>query len=332
MENRNQQYLNSMYRLSTLLLALLLQTPIFCQDIEVKYEVNSETKEVVFSYEKNYVGSITVNLKLTQLTNTFSEKNVISVAKGDKGILLTLKPIDSKKNIRFTYTYSSFRGALIRRIKEYNDYLLPYPEGREAKLEKELNDLKEVERMLGLTGTDRELMELNSPDNYYSLKFDLEMHASVTACRGGIVIKVVDDVNTNAEKIISLRQNKVEIEHKDGSVGRYRGFAQGGILVKEGESIYPGKRLGKVGNQRLSTGFYYSLFYIKDINFETGSKASPTQSKVSYEYLTPRFIHAKGSDYLQEGKSYQSIHPQELIIQEMTRKERKRFIKQREDK
>lgn len=76
------------------------------------------------------------------------------------------------------------------------------------------------------------------------------------ASRGGIVIK------TNGTSFGSCcsgcqpweESNRVHIRHQDGTLGVYRHFKHNGVLVVEGQRVYRGDAIGKVGATGCATG------------------------------------------------------------------------------
>lgn len=77
----------------------------FCQtrNIEVTYKQNDD-KTVDFYYTKPEHGTYTVQVTFNNLENAYTQK-FVETAKGKKGKLFTLKPINPKKGISFSYKY-----------------------------------------------------------------------------------------------------------------------------------------------------------------------------------------------------------------------------------
>jgi murein DD-endopeptidase MepM/ murein hydrolase activator NlpD len=90
----------------------------------------------------------------------------------------------------------------------------------------------------------------------YAFDFPSPEGRLVYASRGGIVIK------TNGTSFGSCcsgcqpweESNRVHIRHQDGTLGVYRHFKHNGVLVVEGQRVYRGDAIGKVGATGCATG------------------------------------------------------------------------------
>lgn len=84
--------------------------------------------------------------------------------------------------------------------------------------------------------------------------------------------------------------NYISVQHSDGSVAHYRHLKKDGVLVKEGDEVAKGQKIGYSGN----TG--YSAFPHLHFEVVQNGRQAPT-----------RFVTKKGVKYLRPGKFYKSV-------------------------
>ncbi|MFT4248972.1 MAG: M23 family metallopeptidase [Pseudomonas sp.] len=94
------------------------------------------------------------------------------------------------------------------------------------------------------------------PANFYALDFALPERTPVLAARDGVVIEVRDDFHEAGRDPARFGNgaNLVRVLHADGSIAIYAHLAPGGIVVRLGQAVRSGERLGLSGNTGLSTG------------------------------------------------------------------------------
>ena len=108
----------------------------------------------------------------------------------------------------------------------------------------------------------------------YAFDFPKSLGANVRAARGGIVTKAKESSSQScwngsacANCTGSASGNVVKILHQDGTEGVYVHFRQNGVLVSEGQRVYRGDLIGKVGTTGCSTGPHLHFHVVE----ETGS-------------------------------------------------------------
>ncbi len=124
----------------------------------------------------------------------------------------------------------------------------------------------------------------------YALDFKVKEGTVICAAREGKVIAARSDSDKGGLKDENLSDgNYITIQHTDGSVAHYWHLKKDGVLVKEGEDVVKGQRIGLSGN----TG--YSAF--PHLHFEVA---------VNGRQLPTRFLTKKGTMHLRPGKFYRN--------------------------
>jgi murein DD-endopeptidase MepM/ murein hydrolase activator NlpD len=86
----------------------------------------------------------------------------------------------------------------------------------------------------------------------YAIDFQMPVGTMVVAARAGLVVAARGEFyDGNGE---DLHENFVFIKHDDGTVARYFHLTHDGALVKVGESVKQGERVGLSGNTGQTTG------------------------------------------------------------------------------
>ena len=94
------------------------------------------------------------------------------------------------------------------------------------------------------------------PQNRYALDFAANEGTPVLAAREGVVMQVESDFDKaglNREKY-GGRANFVRIVHDDGSMALYAHLKPEGVLVRTGQRVRAGQRIGLSGNTGFTTG------------------------------------------------------------------------------
>ena len=88
-----------------------------------------------------------------------------------------------------------------------------------------------------------------------AIDFTMPVGTSVLAARSGIVIDVKEDSNRGCAKRSCLDfANKITILHDDGSMAEYVHLKKKGALVKRGEQVQAGQKIGLSGDTGFSSG------------------------------------------------------------------------------
>ena len=96
----------------------------------------------------------------------------------------------------------------------------------------------------------------SDPQNRYAIDFACDEGTPVVAARGGVVMQVESDfekAGLDREKY-GGRANFVRVLHDDGTMGLYAHLKPEGVLVRVGQRVRQGQRIGLSGNTGFTTG------------------------------------------------------------------------------
>lgn len=283
------------------------------RDVEIIYQKNTDNS-IDFNFRKHVPGCFWVVIKFDQLQNT-NQSTYRGYVQGSSGKVLTLKPKDPNQGIGFSYSFQYHRGKVLRRLKDNFVYLLPFENNIKTKVQK----LGYLAKRLGK----------GAPDSWTAFQFRTEKEEVVLAARKGLVVKVVDEFISDTTKNCCFKDgvNEVLIEHKDGTLARYSGFKKGSIKVEEGQVVYPQDKLGLSGRYDSDTDhklhfclYYLSTPYIENLNTEA-------QKMNRFTYVNPCFHWKGGESIILPGNDYVAETTKELVMQEFSRREKKKYLK-----
>jgi murein DD-endopeptidase MepM/ murein hydrolase activator NlpD len=115
-------------------------------------------------------------------------------------------------------------------------YILPYPAGQSYRL---------MQGYCYPKGGHR---------NQLAYDFETPIGTQVIAARSGVVMKVHGDLPDDGRQPESGQHNHIMIKHDDGTVAFYAHLKQGSIVVKVGERVSQGQRIGESGNSGNTQG------------------------------------------------------------------------------
>ncbi|KGE15501.1 peptidoglycan DD-metalloendopeptidase family protein [Sphingobacterium deserti] len=273
-------------------------------------------KSVEITYQKLDPGTFTVALTFKELQNAEAAKTEYTL-RGYSGQLTTLTPSNKDQSISYSYTYRFIRGKLNPRVNEEITYALPYEAGT-------LMSIREASFLKA------SYFGNSTPDDWKSYVMTTTSQQTVVASRKGIVVEVnnkFEDAGQEGSSYTSER-NDVTVEHEDGSIASYAGFAKNSIAVKVGTEVLPGTVLGK--NVKRDTdrfGIYFMVMYLKSADFNMNKGKNMATTKSFYGFLTPKFWVNNQPETLSDKSQYDAEIPNEVITQEMSKKELKRYNK-----
>ncbi|PXY01509.1 hypothetical protein DF185_08470 [Marinifilum breve] len=281
-------------------------------DIELRYERKSDNT-VDFNYSKNVYGTYYLLIKFDDLTNAMQTSYGTHVS-GHTGRFFTLKPKNPSSGIGFSYTYIYQRGRVNPRIKDDMVYMLPFKPNTKVKVQKA--------EYMGLT------FGKGSPDNFNAFVFKVEKEETVVAARKGLVVEVEDKYKADTTQAYSFVRsaNRVLIEHKDGTLAEYSGFKSGTINVKEGETVNPMDPIGIAGrfDSNKNCRLTLMVYYLKTKKLFDSKKEENKYNQ--YGYVNPIFCYKGGRSLLLPNNYYSSDCNDELITQEFSRREKKKYV------
>ncbi|WP_279305808.1 M23 family metallopeptidase [Leptospira haakeii] len=128
----------------------------------------------------------------------------------------------------------------------------------------------------------------------YSLDFVLPEGTSLLAARDGIVVETEDKFTEGRRdpKLID-KANRIVIEHSDGTVAIYGHLKSKGVLVKPGDKVVAGQKIGLSGNTGFSTGPH--------LHFEV---YKPEENRKKKSFATLFKTESEEKEYLSEENAY----------------------------
>ena len=257
-------------------------------------------------------GSYTVMLNFSELGNC-TESKVRSIIVNSTGPILRLRPVDPEKPINYRYSYRYVQGVINPpKVDSLFVYRLPFSTSadREARFLYNISN-----RIFGSDNTVR----------WKSFQFITNPADTVFAARKGVVVSVEDkhDPLAGVGRVsMNSDNNRVVVEHADGTFARYGVLQQGSIMVREGDTVYPDTPMALAGS--LDGEVYqirFDVYYKVDNRSDNPKWADYLTSDV---FIDPVFATAAGNTRLAEYRIYTPEVSEELVIREMTKKEIKR--------
>jgi murein DD-endopeptidase MepM/ murein hydrolase activator NlpD len=136
-------------------------------------------------------------------------------------------------------------------------------------------------------------------ENQYAVDFDLDTGTPVHAARDGLVVDLKRDSNRGGPSTnYGSDGNFILLQHEDGTFGNYVHLRQNGVLVKIGDRVRAGDRIGFSGNTGVSSGPH--LHFDVRVPTEDGKMQS-----VPIKFLG----HHGGPVDPVEGEYFYSLHP-----------------------
>lgn len=281
------------------------------RDVTISYQTTPNGDGVFTAQNADYCDYF-VTMVFSSLINATASSNIQVNASSGLSQIFRLTPVRKNEDIRFNYGYSYIKGNANPKINAQFRYLLPVKEGKTTEVE----EIKNLKEFLGQP----------TPGTWYALGFAMEEGDTVYATRGGVICRFnpPGKATTNTGTVYTSSTNSVDVFHDDGTFGRYDLFRNNGILVKAGDKINAGDPIGIIGKVYDRVFLNYSVYYLdKKLISSDGSFLS-----AGYSSYRPKFAIAEKAPgtFLASGTTYTSIAPVTIITQEMSKKEKERFL------
>ncbi len=290
-----------------------------------------ETHRVVLTYQRNTQGNFDftcenkgfcnyiVDVTFPEFENLQADISVpvhITVQPGVRRVF-TLRKITNGVPTRMSYRYHTFKGSTNPKVDSNFIYLLPVAPGKETRIY-ELNYIA------------KEYGGESEPKDYYVLSLHMHSGDTIFAARSGRVNETRDVAEATADSgLISYSRGAtyVEIAHNDGSFAKYSIFRDSAIFVHPGDWLEAGQPLGIAGGEKYTGGpqVRFSVYYNFD---QVITKDGQSTDRIQHwAYVPLRFwTKGQGSIHLTNKIAYTSDHPVDVITQEMSKKEAKKWM------
>lgn len=278
--------------------------------IRINHEYDQQNEEFVISadnFSSTYYTVVVKFSKLYSLSSTTKLPAIKVVPPGSHRLFKLEKSGTGQPDFNFQYAY--WKGVANPKIEEVA-YTLPFSPAIEARV-KEIGSLSEF-------------LNQDSDEDYYSIGFSLVDGDTIMASRKGVIEVVEDQKQTeNLNYTFTRDRNYIRIRHDDGTIANYWNFKNSSSLVEVGDEVFPGTPLAiaaqtrERGDALLMLSFFYLVVEPSDF--------TDYKEWDSYKYFQPKFAQQGGVDVLEDGSTYKGFISDELITQEMSRRQKKKY-------
>jgi len=308
-----------MFRSFLLLTSLFVSLTLFAQhtvskDVVVSVSKSVRDQETSLTYNANNStsGKMTVVLSLEGRSFERADGSIPAV----KELLPGTNRIISLTNVSRApaYSYMWVAGCVDVEHDEVT-YLLPVTPGKTTWMDT-LKSIGEV------------FLDKEKSLDFISFSFKTSPGDKIYASRRGTIIEMEDKYEAPAGEGISYQRqnNYVVIEHDDCTRGRYELFAKDGITAGFGKTVEAGDILGTVVDGSAFTNgthLRFSVYYTDLSRKELIEKQRDRAKTYQRQYVPVVFAGADGPGEII------CTHPEEVIFQEMRKKDIKRWKKSR---
>jgi len=304
----------------------LLSSSIYSQGkaVEINYKRNDD-KSISFSFKKKNPGSTYIIVNFNKFENAKGKPTIKKTIKGFSGNLLKLEPLDEKRGISFSFSYTYLIGTSRTKIDRDFKYVLPFKNDKEVKA----LDLNYVGKRFGNS----------SPKNWKSIQFLTKPNELVYAARKGMVVAIKNGFSEDTKGPYSYKSeaNHIIIEHDDGTLAKYGVLKKNSMLVKLGQKVYPSTPIASAGtydtekNSQLRFGVYYLDKEVLN-SYKKGEKQTLGNQKHYYAYVNPIFYTKSEATQLISGEQYIATYNDAIVEFEMSKREKKKWLKMKNEK
>jgi murein DD-endopeptidase MepM/ murein hydrolase activator NlpD len=287
-----------------------------------------ETHKIVVRYERDALGNYnficanktfctyTVEVSFPELLNLEADLPLpvsVAVAPGQQRIFTLRKTHQGSPHLR--YHYHTFKGRQNPKVDTAFTYLLPVSPGKET-------------RIFELSYIGTKYGGESQPKGWYSIGVHMQAGDTVFAARRGRVTETSDQANlSDSGYSYSKEENFVEIAHNDFTFGKYTVFKDSGIFVQPGDWVEAGQPLGIVGGEKYAEGPHVRFSVRYHLDQDVLDKDGQATDRTHHWAYVPLdfWIKDKGKIRLASKTLYTSEHPAELVTQEMTKKDARKW-------
>lgn len=286
------------------------------QTISTSSERNSDNSVSIYAENPTFC-NYTLKLFFPTLTGYLSSVSgnpgLVTVGSGRSQIckLTPDKSMGGMGSSSYTYQTRFYEGVSFRKAPtEFAHYLIPAIAGKKI-ISSQVNNIKAT-------------LGQKVEEDYYSIGFNYTMGDTICAARAGYVYTINDNNKKGESKqaVYTASRNKISIQHKDGTLGFYNILAPIQSLVENGDFVLAGQPIAIFNQQSDKYTVLLSVNYLD----ENKLRIENTSANV-YSYLPIKFYLAEDAKetLLDVNKPYISAHSTEVITQELSKKEKKKF-------
>lgn len=287
--------------------------------VDITSDYNAEKGQWVYYANNPNVYPVTMHIVFSRMSNVtstvFNDAHIVLPGR-QKSVCYRLTKNNKNEQADWERSYTLYVGN--PNATHNNDviYFLPVAPGK-----------KVVAR--NLVSLSRKFKHDENGDSLIAFQFLYNEGDTVFACRKGQVCEVEEGINDEGDEDFSFKRevNNILVLQPDQTFAKYKIFKKDGIFVEPGETIYPGTPLGLAGGQNFSSGYQMRYFVYKTVKRTDEN----VKNKHYWDYYSPIFIYNEGeTGQLQSRREYIGIHPLDIIVAEMSRREKKKWLKKNE--
>lgn len=304
---------NSLRFLCFCIFFILFQANSFAQErvIELSYTYEERNEEFIITALNSSSTYYTVVVKFDKLFGLRANDKLpaMKVVPPGSHRLLKLEKSGSGQP-DFSYRFVYWKGIANPRIEDVQ-YVLPFSPALEV-------GVKEV-------GSLSDYLKQDSDDDHYAIGFNMIDGDTILASRKGVVEVVEQENQTeNLNYTFTRERNYIRIRHDDGTIANYQNFKNNSSFVEVGTEVLPGTPLA-LAIQTREMGDALMIFSVFYLVIEPDDFVD-TKDWDSYKYYKPKFALKEGLEYLKVGSNYRGYINTELITQELSKREKKRYL------
>ncbi|MEL7118963.1 MAG: M23 family metallopeptidase [Bacteroidota bacterium] len=177
--------------------------------------------------------------------------------------------------------------------------------------------------------------EITAEEDYYAMAFTMTRGDTVFSARKGVVTEVGNELNQGyvSNTASDNPLNTLEIMHDDCSFANYWSFKKGEVFVKVGQRVEAGTPLGIIESDAFDEGTQLR-FHVRYNNVRQKETIGLDRLREPVLFVNNSWGYVKsifwtlqdGATLLEDELIYKSEHPDELVIQEMNKRQTKRFL------
>jgi len=285
--------------------------------ISFKTETNPDRTVSIYANSQAY-GEYTGRISFTSLSGfttrsmTTQDIAIVRINRGNAEVMRFTRE-NSFTGPSLQYKTQYFPGRSFRKMPDTTfEYLIPSNAGNRV-------------RVTGISSTVSPLSQKLGGE-YRGTAFACKLNDTICAARGGIVFFTSDTALEAEKKETAYKsgRNRVEIQHRDGTLGNYGISSPIKLLVSSGDEVIPGQPLAVFNTESEKYRLYFSISYldeeklIADIGFN---------NNLYYVYMPAYFYGSENErpGNLQLGKEYIALRSAAIVSSEMTKREKKKF-------
>jgi hypothetical protein len=288
------------------------------QELIVVRWIKNNRGEYEFFCDNKSFSDYTVEISFSEMINlqgNIAFPTRIEVPPGMNRSLFILRKSVLGSASHFQFHHKSYKGCPSPKIDTGFTYLLPVAPGKAARI----SELSSIATEYG---------DEAPPKDWYCLNMHVQAGDTVYAARRGRVTNTREHADLqDSGYSYSSDDNYIEIEHNDCTFGKYSVFRDNAIFVHPGDWVEAGQPIGIAGGDKYASGpqVRFSVFY--HFEQEVLDKDGNSTGKARRWAYVPLYFWTKanGKMRLINQSTYTADHPDDLVTQEMSKKEAKKW-------